>query len=77
MTSWKCSNCGYSYDAEKPYEKCPSCDKVCEFVDATNYVPKMDRNGRECKCEVCGTEIKVTNDCGGFLKCCDQIMVLK
>ncbi len=42
MTSWKCDNCGYQYDAKEPYEKCPSCGKECEFVDVTNYVPKMD-----------------------------------
>ncbi len=77
MTSWKCDNCGYQFEAEEPYEKCPSCGKECEFVDVTNYVPKMDRTGRECKCEICGTEVKVTNDGGGFLKCCEQLMVLK
>ncbi len=77
MTSWKCDNCGYQYDAKEPYEKCPSCGKESEFIDVTNYVPKMDRTGRECKCEICGTEVKVTNDGGGFLKCCDQLMVLK
>ncbi|KAA3602318.1 MAG: desulfoferrodoxin [Candidatus Scalindua sp. AMX11] len=37
----------------------------------------MDRTGRKCACDLCGTEITVTNDCGGFLKCCDQLMVLK
>lgn len=77
MNSWKCSNCGYQHDAKEPYKKCPSCGKECEFVDVTNYVPKMDRAGRECKCEICGTEVKVTKDCGGFIKCCDQLMISK
>ena len=76
MTSWKCGNCGYQFEAEAPYEKCPSCGKECEFVDATNYVPKMDRDGREYRCETCGTEVKITKDSGGFLKCCDRLMML-
>ncbi len=77
MNSWKCDSCGYQYDASEPPEKCPSCGKPCEFREITNYVPKMDRTGRECKCEVCGTEIKITIDDGGMLKCCDQLMILK
>ena len=24
---WRCLNCGYSYVAEKPYAKCPVCQK--------------------------------------------------
>ncbi len=77
MNSWKCSNCNCQIEAKEPPEKCPSCDHECEFVDVTNYVPKMERTGRECKCEVCGTEVKITNDGGGFIKCCDQLMQLK
>ncbi|GJQ59434.1 MAG: hypothetical protein SCALA701_22350 [Candidatus Scalindua sp.] len=77
MNSWKCSNCSFHYDAKEPYETCPSCGKKCGFSEVTNYVPKMDRTGRKCACDLCGTEITVTNDCGGFLKCCDQLMVLK
>ncbi len=61
----------------KPYETCPSCGKKCDFYEVTNYVPKMDRTGRNCLCKVCGTEVKVVNEGGGFLKCCDQLMVLK
>ncbi|MCP4266476.1 MAG: desulfoferrodoxin [Candidatus Brocadiaceae bacterium] len=37
----------------------------------------MERTGRGCKCDVCGTEIKITEDNGGMLKCCDQPMKLK
>ncbi len=77
MNSWKCSECGFQHDAMEPYETCPSCGKKCDFYEVTNYVPKMDRTGRKCTCDICGTEITVTNDCGGFLKCCDQLMVLK
>ncbi|MBC8554840.1 MAG: desulfoferrodoxin [Candidatus Brocadiales bacterium] len=37
----------------------------------------MERAGRDCKCRVCGTEIKITTDCGGILKCCDQPMAVE
>ena len=77
MNSWKCDNCGAQYDANEPPEICPSCGKSCEFREITNYVPKMDRAGKEYKCEVCGNEIKITLDGGGMLKCCDQFMILK
>ena len=77
MNSWKCDNCGYLLDAGEPPEECPSCGGKCEFREVTNYVPKMERIGRECKCKVCGTEIKITIDGGGILKCCDQPMELK
>ncbi len=77
MNSWKCNSCGYICDASVPPENCPSCGKTCEFREVTNYVPKMERTGRECKCDVCGTEIKITDDNGGILKCCDQPMKLK
>jgi desulfoferrodoxin-like iron-binding protein len=77
MNSWKCDSCGAQYDANEPPEICPSCGKSCEFREITNYVPKMDRAGREYKCEVCGNEITITIDGGGMLKCCDQLMILK
>ena len=62
MNSWKCDNCGYEYDANEPPEICPSCGKSCEFREITNYVPLIpkDEQGRDCKCRVCGTEIKIT-----------------
>lgn len=75
MNSWKCSNCGYQYDAVEPSEECPSCGVKCEFVDVSNYVPRMDRTGRESRCKICGTAVKITMDGGGILKCCDQIMM--
>ncbi len=40
MNKWKCDNCGYELDANEPPEKCPSCEKTCEFREITNYVPK-------------------------------------
>ncbi len=39
METWKCENCGYQYEGEF-LEVCPSCEKSCGFVDATNYVPE-------------------------------------
>ena len=77
MNSWKCDSCGAQYDANEPPEICPSCGKPCEFREITNYVPLMERTGRDCKCRVCGTEIKITADCGGILKCCDQPLALE
>ena len=77
MNSWKCDSCGAQYDANEPPEICPSCGKSCEFREITNYVPRMERTGRDCKCGVCGTEIRITADCGGILKCCDQPMALE
>ena len=47
MGDWKCSNCGYALKAEKPPEKCPSCKKKCEFVDATCYIPDCGRTGSD------------------------------
>ncbi|MBW1834718.1 MAG: hypothetical protein JRI62_08125 [Deltaproteobacteria bacterium] len=32
MPSWKCSNCGYSLEAETPPEQCPSCKKKCDWT---------------------------------------------
>lgn len=36
---WKCSNCGYTFQAEAPPEACPSCNEKCAFIDATCYRP--------------------------------------
>ena len=33
MTSWKCGNCGYEFEADAPPETCPSCKEKCEFMD--------------------------------------------
>ena len=77
MNSWKCDSCGAQYDANEPPEICPSCGKSCEIREITNYVPLTERTGRDCKCRVCGTEIKITTDCGGILKCCDQPMAVE
>lgn len=36
--SWKCSNCGYTLQAEVPPQQCPSCGQTCDFVDASCYI---------------------------------------
>ena len=45
MTRWRCSNCGYAHEAEKPPEQCPSCKEKCEFVDNTCYTPDCSDQG--------------------------------
>lgn len=44
-TSWKCSSCGYTLKAEKPPEKCPSCNTQCEFLNNTCYTPDCAAGG--------------------------------
>jgi len=39
MTSWKCSNCGYTLEKDIPPAECPSCKEKCEFLDNTCYTP--------------------------------------
>lgn len=36
---WKCALCGYTIKREAPPEKCPSCEKTCEFLNVTCYTP--------------------------------------
>ena len=47
MTEWKCQNCGYHLSAEKPPEKCPSCNEKCEFVDVSCYIPDCAQTGND------------------------------
>ena len=37
---WKCSECGYTYQAAPPPAECPSCQQKCVFVDVTCYTPE-------------------------------------
>jgi rubredoxin len=37
---WKCSECGYTYQAATPPEVCRSCGEKCAFLDATCYTPE-------------------------------------
>ncbi|MFO7754310.1 MAG: hypothetical protein R6V41_14465 [Desulfobacteraceae bacterium] len=45
MTSWKCQNCGYTFEADAPPNECPSCKEKCEFVDNTCYTPDCNDKG--------------------------------
>lgn len=45
MTSWKCQNCGYAFDADAPPNECPSCKEKCEFVDNSCYTPDCTDKG--------------------------------
>ena len=45
MTSWKCGNCGYAFDAEQPPDTCPSCKQKCEFLDNSCYTPDCTSEG--------------------------------
>jgi rubrerythrin len=40
QTHWKCADCGFILQAERPPEVCPSCQKTCEFKDVTCYLPE-------------------------------------
>jgi rubredoxin len=42
---WKCSNCGYTFDAPTSPEQCPSCGEKCAFIDATCYTPECGGPG--------------------------------
>ncbi len=39
MVSWLCNKCGYTFNADAPPEKCPSCNSDCSFVDNSCYTP--------------------------------------
>jgi len=47
MPSWKCSNCGYTFDAESHPNECPSCHEKCEFLDNTCYTPDCAAQGTD------------------------------
>jgi len=47
MPSWKCSNCGYTLDADAHPNECPSCKEKCEFLDNTCYTPDCAYEGTD------------------------------
>lgn len=47
MPSWKCGNCGYTFEADAPPEKCPSCKEKCEFLDNSCYTPDCQAEGMD------------------------------
>lgn len=40
MIKWRCSNCGYVFEKDKPPKECPSCKEKCTFTDVTCYTPE-------------------------------------
>ena len=47
MPSWKCSNCGYTMEADAHPDQCPSCKEKCEFLDNTCYTPDCTAEGTD------------------------------
>lgn len=45
MLTWKCTECGYTFEAESPPDVCPNCKKKCAFVNATCYIPDCGKPG--------------------------------
>jgi rubredoxin len=45
MASWKCGNCGYTFEADAPPDTCPSCKEKCEFLDNSCYTPDCQTEG--------------------------------
>jgi len=49
MPSWKCANCGYTFEKDAPPDTCPSCKEKCEFLDATCYTPDCTAEGMDSR----------------------------
>ncbi|GAB6886951.1 hypothetical protein JCM13304A_04490 [Desulfothermus okinawensis JCM 13304] len=47
MAEWKCTNCGYTLQADTPPKQCPSCKQKCEFVDVSCYIPDCKSDGSD------------------------------
>ena len=37
--TWKCSNCGYTFEAREAPDKCSACNAECSFLNVTCYTP--------------------------------------
>jgi desulfoferrodoxin-like iron-binding protein len=46
---WRCSSCNYVLQASQPPEVCPSCQKNCQFVDVTCYIPECGFSGVDAR----------------------------
>lgn len=42
---WKCGNCGAVLEATAPPKLCPSCHRMCEFLNVTCYLPDCKDEG--------------------------------
>ncbi len=49
MADWKCKECGYTVQADKPPEECPGCKRKCEFVDVSCYIPDCGNTGSDTR----------------------------
>jgi rubredoxin len=50
--TWKCSKCGYTFDAavgKPPPEACPGCQEKCEFLNVTCYIPDCGEQGQDTR----------------------------
>jgi rubredoxin len=47
--TWKCTKCGYTYEAPQAAETCPSCREKCEFVDVSCYTPDCKGPGQDTR----------------------------
>ncbi len=48
--TWKCSKCGYTFDAavgKTPPESCPDCKEKCEFLNVSCYIPDCGMQGQD------------------------------
>jgi rubredoxin len=45
MTQWQCSNCRYTFSADTPPERCPSCNEACTMIDVSCYTPECGGPG--------------------------------
>lgn len=45
QNQWKCGNCGMILEAPEPPKMCPSCHRVCEFLNVTCYEPDCQDKG--------------------------------
>jgi rubredoxin len=36
---WKCTECGYLFQAKQAPDRCPDCRETCTFMDVTCYTP--------------------------------------
>ena len=45
MTTWKCTKCCNTVNADTPPELCTFCKEKCEYVDVTCYIPECGGPG--------------------------------
>jgi rubrerythrin len=43
--SWRCTECGFTLQADQPPQICPMCRAQCEFHDISCYLPECGGPG--------------------------------